>query len=62
MSVKTNQGAGTAAPSLHLKNVPVTVSQGISKRSHEKIGNCEQSKQNILKQTFAINFDLGHLF
>ena len=32
------------APSVHLKiKIPVTVRRGISKRSHEKIGDCEQS-------------------
>ena len=35
----------TLAPSVHLKiNIPVTVRRGISKRSHEKIEDCEQSK------------------
>ena len=30
---------------LHLKiKIPVTVKGGVSKRSHEKIGDCEQSK------------------
>ena len=33
-----------ARPSVHLKiKVPVTVRRGISKRSREKIGDCEQS-------------------
>ena len=32
------------APSVHLKiKIDVTVRRGISKRSHEKIGDCEQS-------------------
>ena len=32
------------APSVHLKiKIPVTVRRGISERSHEKIGDCEQS-------------------
>ena len=35
----------TPAPSVHLKNkITATVRSGISKRSHEKIGDCEQSK------------------
>ena len=34
----------TPAPSVHLKiKISVTVRRGISKRSHEKIGDCEQS-------------------
>ena len=34
----------TPAPSVPLKiKIPVTVRRGISKRSHEKIGDCEQS-------------------
>ena len=34
------------APSVHLKiKIPVMVRRGISKRSHEKIGDCEQSNQ-----------------
>ena len=34
------------APSLHLKiKIPMTVTRGISKRSHERIGNCEQSRE-----------------
>ena len=34
------------APSVHLKiKIPVTVRRGISKQSHEKIGDCEQSNQ-----------------
>ena len=34
----------TPAPSVHLKiKIPVTVRRGISKRFHEKIGDCEQS-------------------
>ena len=33
------------APSVHLKiKIAVAVRRGISKRSHEKIGDCEQSK------------------
>ena len=33
-------------PSVHLKiKKPVTVRRGISKQSHEKIGDCEQSKK-----------------
>ena len=35
----------TPAPSVHLKiKVPVTVRRGISKRSHEKIGDCDKFK------------------
>ena len=35
----------TPAPSVHLKiKIPVTVRRGKSKRSHEKIGDCAQSK------------------
>ena len=35
----------TPAPSVHLKiKIAVTVKRGISKRSQEKIGDCEQSK------------------
>ena len=34
-----------ARPSVHLKiKIAVTVRRGISKRSREKIGDCEQSK------------------
>ena len=34
------------APSVHLKiKIPVTVRRGISKRSYEKTGDCEQSNQ-----------------
>ena len=34
------------APSVHLKiKIPVTVRRGISKQSHEKTGDCEQSNQ-----------------
>ena len=34
----------TPTPSAHLKiKIAVTVRRGISKRSHEKIGDCEQS-------------------
>ena len=37
-------GLLTPAPSVHLKiKMAVTVRRGISKRSHEKIGDCEQS-------------------
>ena len=37
------------APSVHLKiKIPVTVRRGISKRSHEKIGDCEQSSAGYL--------------
>ena len=35
-----------ARPSVHVKiKIAVTVRRGISKRSLEKIGNCEQSKK-----------------
>ena len=46
MSVKTTKAIIlTPAPSVHLKiNKAVTVRRGISKRSHEKIGDCEQSR------------------
>ena len=43
------------SPSVHLKNkIAVTVRRGISKRSHEKIGDCEQSTpiQSFLGYTF----------
>ena len=34
------------APSVHLKiKIAVTVRRGISKRSHETIGDCEQSRK-----------------
>ena len=34
--------------SVHLKiKAPVTVRRGISKRSHEKKGDCEQSNKNV---------------
>ena len=37
----------TPAPSVHLKNqIAVTVRRGISKRSQEEIGDCEQSIPN----------------
>ena len=39
-------GGPTSAPSVHLKiRIPLTVRRGISKRSHEKIGDCEQSRR-----------------
>ena len=35
-------------PSVHLKiKIPVTVRRGISKRSREKIGDCEQSRPDL---------------
>ena len=48
MSVKRKE---TPAPSVHFKiKILVTVRRGISKRSHEKIGDCEQAIFVIMHQ------------
>ena len=42
----------TPAPTVHLKiEIAVTVRRGISKRSHEKIWDCEQSILNTILST-----------
>ena len=43
----------TPAPTVHLKiEIAVTVRRGISKRSHEKLGDCQQStNQEVTKET-----------
>ena len=42
------------APLVHLKiKIPVTVRSGISNRSHEKIGDCEQSRR-VFKQYLIV--------
>ena len=40
-----------------LGTIAVTVRRGISKRSHEKIGDCEQSTFYIIGEMFRTNVD-----
>ena len=54
------------APSVHLKNkIAVTVRRGISKRSHEKIADCEQSTEfftNLPSCTDFLGLNFGPPF
>ena len=40
----------------------VTVRRSISKRSHEKIGDCEQSKRSLMSKSFVGMRKVGMLF
>ena len=49
-------------PSVHLKiKIVVTVRRGMSKRSHEKIGDCEQSRSHI-PAPFSRQSRIWHFF
>ena len=52
-------GLGGSAPQPPTSNgtIAVTVRRGISKRSHEKIGDCEQSTFYIIGEMFRTNVD-----